>query len=124
MKRIAMLVGIGVLLLGAAVGAETVVSTHAVLGEFAQIIGEDAIEVVTIIPSGFCPAHYDLCPSDLAAVVDASVILYSGFEPWMETLIGGTSPDNVVRAVVVLLGHTLAWAGLALTYFRRRELTA
>ncbi len=43
---------------------------------------------------------------------------------WMETLIGGTSPDNVVRAVVVLLGHTLAWAGLALTYFRRRELTA
>ena len=43
---------------------------------------------------------------------------------WMQTLIGGTSPDNIVRAVVVLLGHTLAWAGLALTYFRRRELTA
>ena len=43
---------------------------------------------------------------------------------WMETLIGGTSTDNVVRAVVVLLGHTLAWAGLALAYFRRREITA
>jgi len=42
----------------------------------------------------------------------------------METLIGGTSTDNVVRAVVVLLGHTLAWAGLALAYFRRREITA
>lgn len=43
---------------------------------------------------------------------------------WMETLIGGTSPDHVGRAVAVLLGHTLAWAGLALASFRRRELTA
>ncbi len=86
MKRIAMLVGIGVLLLGAAAGAETVVSTHAVLGEFARIVGGDAIEVVTIIPSGFCPSHYDLSPSDLRAVMGASVILYSGFEPWIETL--------------------------------------
>jgi ABC-type Zn uptake system ZnuABC Zn-binding protein ZnuA len=86
MKRIAMLVGIGVLLLGAAAGAETVVSTHAVLGEFAQIVGGDAIDVVTIIPSGFCPSHYDLSPSDLRAVLGASVIFYSGFEPWIETL--------------------------------------
>jgi len=86
MKRIAMLVGIGVLLLGAAAGAETVVSTHAVLGEFAQIVGGEAIDVVTIIPSGFCPSHYDLSPSDLRAVLGASVIFYSGFEPWIETL--------------------------------------
>ena len=43
---------------------------------------------------------------------------------WMETLIGGTSPDHVGRAVAVLVGHTLAWAGLALASFRRRELTA
>jgi len=86
MKRVALLFGIGVLLIGATVAAETVVSTHAVLGEFAQAVGGDAIEVVTIIPSGFCPSHYDLSPSDLVAVLDASVILYSGFEPWIETL--------------------------------------
>jgi ABC-type Zn uptake system ZnuABC Zn-binding protein ZnuA len=86
MKRIAVLVGIGLLCIGAAVGAETVVSTHAVLGEFARIVGGAETEVVTIIPSGFCPSHYDLSPSDLAAVLDASVILYSGFEPWIETL--------------------------------------
>jgi hypothetical protein len=29
-----------------------------------------------------------------------------------------------MRAVVVLVGHTLAWAGLALASFHRRELTA
>ena len=43
---------------------------------------------------------------------------------WMETLIGGAAPEYVLRAVVVLVGHTLAWAGLALVYFRRRELPA
>ena len=96
MKRIAMLVGIGLLWVGAAVGAGTVVSTHAVLGEFAQIIVGDAVEVVTIIPSGFCPAQYDLSPKDLAAVIDASLILYSGFEPWIETLANAAGSGAVV----------------------------
>jgi ABC-type Zn uptake system ZnuABC Zn-binding protein ZnuA len=96
MKRIAMLVGIGLLWIGAVVGAETVVSTHAVLAEFARAVGGEAIEVVTIIPSGFCPSHYDLSPSDLAAVLNASVILYSGFEPWIETLAEAAGSAAVV----------------------------
>ena len=96
MKRAALLLGIGMLLIGMTAAAETVVSTHAVLGEFAQAIGGNAVEVVTIIPSGFCPAHYDLCPSDLAAVIDASVILYSGFEPWMDTLTDAVGSDATV----------------------------
>ena len=96
MKRITVLVGLSVLLLGSAAGAETVVSTHAVLAEFAQAVGGEAMEVVAIIPSGFCPAHYDLSPRDLAAVLDASVILFSGFEPWMETLIDAVGSDASV----------------------------
>ncbi|MBN1303490.1 MAG: hypothetical protein JXA13_03570 [Anaerolineales bacterium] len=43
---------------------------------------------------------------------------------WMETLLSGASHDHVGRSVAVLLGHTSAWAGLALASFRRRELTA
>jgi len=86
MRRTATLLVALVLGIGMVVGAETVVSTHAVYGEFAQRVGGDAIEVVTIIPSGFCPAQYDLAPSDLAAVLNASIVFYSGFEPWIETL--------------------------------------
>lgn len=63
-----------------------VVATHAVLGEMAGIVGGDEIEVATLIPSGFCPAHYDLAPSDLAHVSQAQLLIYSGFEPWMDTL--------------------------------------
>jgi ABC-2 type transport system permease protein len=43
---------------------------------------------------------------------------------WMGSIISGASVDHVVRAVAVLLAHALAWAGLALATFRRRELTA
>ena len=43
---------------------------------------------------------------------------------WMGTLIGGATPEHVIRAVVVLVGYTVALSGLALVFFRRRELTA
>jgi len=80
----------------------SVVATHAVLGEFVQIVGGELIEVTTIIPSGFCPAFYDLCPSDVAAVSRATMVLYSGIEPWMDSLldaVGGTA------SVVLLTGE-------------------
>ena len=92
MKRIVALVCIGWMVVGGAVGAATVVSTHTVLGEFAQIVGGEGIEVETIIPAGFCPAQYDLSPRDLTAVLDASLILYTGFEPWIETLSASGAP--------------------------------
>jgi ABC-type Zn uptake system ZnuABC Zn-binding protein ZnuA len=95
-RHVALAIAIALLFAGSVLAAETVVSTHAVLGEFAQAVGGDAIEVVTIIPSGFCPAHYDLSPSDLVAVLGASLVLYSGFEPWMETLLDAVGSDATV----------------------------
>jgi len=85
MKRAAWIAGI-TLAFASPAAAATIVSTHSVFGEFAAIVAGEEIEVVTIIPSGFCPAQYDLSPSDLASVLDASLILYSGFEAWIETL--------------------------------------
>ena len=90
MKRIGLLISLLLVLSlgGWTIGASvpTVVATHAVLGEFAQAVGGNLINVVTIIPSGFCPAHYDLRPHDIQAVANAALVLYSGFEPWMDTL--------------------------------------
>ncbi len=81
-----------------ALAAPTVVATHAVFAEFSEIVGGEHIEVVSIIPSGFCPAHYDLRPSDVRAVTDADLVLYSGIEVWMDTLISAAGSDtSVVR---------------------------
>jgi len=58
------------------------------------------------------------------------IVLYTPFisiqviKSWMASIFGDPSSENVGRAVAVLLGHSLAWAGIALTFFRRREITA
>jgi ABC-type Zn uptake system ZnuABC Zn-binding protein ZnuA len=96
MRHVVLAIGIALLFGASVLAVETVVSTHAVLGEFAQVVGGDTIEVVTIIPSGFCPAHYDLSPRNLAAVLGASLVLYSGFEPWMDTLLDAVGSDAAV----------------------------
>jgi len=57
------------------------------------------------------------------SVVYTPLISNQIIKSWMATLLDGTPPDHVGRAVAVLIGHTLAWAGIALVSFRRRELT-
>ncbi|MDD5264662.1 MAG: metal ABC transporter substrate-binding protein [Candidatus Bipolaricaulis sp.] len=81
----------------ASLGAYEVVATHSVLGEIAKTVGGEYVDVVTIIPSGFCPAHYDLAPSDFAALLHAHVVFYSGFEPWVERLSGSTKEGALVQ---------------------------
>ncbi|MGC9529082.1 MAG: metal ABC transporter substrate-binding protein [Candidatus Bipolaricaulaceae bacterium] len=70
-----------------------VVATSAVLADLTQAVGGDRVTVTTLIPAGFCPAHYDLRPSDLLAVARAELILYHGFEPWLEGLLANVNPD-------------------------------
>ncbi len=86
-RQIILAFGLASVLLGLGAWAKPlVVATHAVLAELARATGGNEVEVVSLIPAGFCPAHFDLAPSDLAAVREATVILYSGFEPWIEKL--------------------------------------
>ena len=77
-------------------GPLPVVATSAVLADLAEKVGGELVGVTTIIPAGFCPAHYDLRPSDLLAVARARLVLYHGIEPWLETLLGNVNPEAKV----------------------------
>jgi len=70
-----------------------------VLADLADKVGGEEVSVTAIIPAGFCPAHYDLRPSDLLAVARAKLVLYHGFEPWLETLLSNVNPDAHVVAL-------------------------
>ncbi|MBC7093580.1 zinc ABC transporter substrate-binding protein [Candidatus Bipolaricaulota bacterium] len=80
-----------------------VVATSGVFGDLVQAVGGEAVTVTTLIPAGFCPAHYDLRPSDLLAVARAELVLYHGIEPWLERLLGNVNPGAKV------LGLKGAW---------------
>ncbi len=64
-----------------------VVTTTTILGDFVKAVGGDKVIVTTLVQPGVCPAHFDIKPSDIFAVSNASLILYHGIEPWMDNLI-------------------------------------
>jgi len=86
MKRLLLFVAFLLVLGIQALPQHLVVATHAVLGELAAVVGGEAVIVSTIIPSGFCPGHYDLSPGNLASLLEADLVIYSGIEPWVEQL--------------------------------------
>lgn len=104
-KRRAALVLIGIALIGAGLGLlkvghaqekPVVVATTEILGDFVRKVAEDRVELAVLIPGGMCPAHYDIRPSDVAAVARAALVLHHGFEPWMENLVKASGSKALV----------------------------
>jgi len=93
-----------------------VVCTTTILSSFAEEIGGEYVTVEAIVPPGVCPAHYDVTPSAVYLVGNASLILYSGFEPWLESLIEASGNTNVTRVQVGGPWHPYT---SALTYVRK-----
>ena len=65
----------------------TVVTTTTVLGSVVKDLAGDSVEVMVISSPAICPAHYDIKPSDVYAFSKANLILYHGFEPWVNSLV-------------------------------------
>lgn len=57
-----------------------IVVTTSLIGSIVQEVGEDRVEVITIVPSGMCPGHFDIRPGDIKVLEDAQVALEHGFE--------------------------------------------
>lgn len=75
----------------------TVVCTTSLLGEFVEKIGKDRLEVTAIVPQGICPAHYDIKPGDVQAVIRASLVFSHGMESWLENLIKASSNETLKK---------------------------
>ncbi|RLI34786.1 hypothetical protein DRO55_06045, partial [Candidatus Bathyarchaeota archaeon] len=90
--------------------------TTTILSSFVEQVGGERVTVISIVPPGVCPAHYDITPSDVYAVSRASLILYSGFEPWLDNLIKTSGNVNVTKVKIGGPWHPYT---AALTYVRR-----
>ncbi len=75
--------------------APVVVCTTSVLSSFVEAIAGDLVNVTTLVQPGVCPGHFDIKPSDVSAVSMASLVLYHGFEPWLQNLITASGNDDV-----------------------------
>lgn len=70
-----------------------VITTSEVFGSLARTLGGEEVLVITIIPAGFCPAHYDLRPADFLFLSKAEVVFYHGIEAWLERFLANVNPE-------------------------------
>ena len=63
-----------------------VVTTTSVIGSIVKDLAGDRVDLYVIVSPAICPAHHDVKPSDVYTFSKASLILYHGFEPWVEDL--------------------------------------
>ncbi len=86
--------------LGIADENPTVVCTTTTLETCVKVVGGERITVVSLVQPGICPAFFDIKPSDVYTVNQASLILYGGIEPWLEDLITSSKNENVKKVLL------------------------
>ncbi len=76
-----------------------VVVTSTVLGSIVEDLAGDQVEVRVILNPALCPAHQDLKPSDVELVSRAKLLLYHGFEPFVDRLVEAAGNRTVAVRV-------------------------
>jgi len=79
-----------------------VVATTSLIGTIVEVIGRERVDLVTIVPAGMCPGHFDVKPVDIENLSDADLLLNQGFEGWVKSLINA-SENKGLRVETIAL---------------------
>jgi zinc/manganese transport system substrate-binding protein len=92
-------------------GRLQVIATYSILGDLAQNVGGDMIELTTLVGAGSDTHTFEASPADLAALTQADLILENGvgFEGWLDDLYAAS--ESTAERVVVTEGLALLAAG-------------
>lgn len=77
----------------------TVICTTTALKSFAEEVGGERVEVISLVQPGTCPGHFDVTPGDIHNVSNASLVLYNGIEPWLDDLIRSSGNEGVKKVL-------------------------
>jgi ABC-type Zn uptake system ZnuABC Zn-binding protein ZnuA len=73
--------------------------TTTALGAVVQAVGGNRVEVQTIIPFGMCPGHFDVTPAEADRIRNADLILWHGFERFLDGVETGPATRTVMANV-------------------------
>ncbi len=82
-----------------------VIATTTLIGTMVRTIGEDMVEVNTIVPGGMCPGHFDIKQTDLKNLSEANILLNHGWEKWIENLIKTVENEKLMIKTITLGGN-------------------
>lgn len=108
--RIVLLLSMSLLLISCSKKTDVTVSdpnklqvyvTFNALYEYSLAVGQDKVEITTIIPSGTEPHDFEPKAADIAGISDADVFVYNGFgmEAWAEKAAEATKNDHLTVVV-------------------------
>jgi ABC-type Zn uptake system ZnuABC Zn-binding protein ZnuA len=92
-------------------GRLQVIATHSILGDLAQNVAGDAVELTILVEAGSDTHTFEPSPADIADIAQADLILENGleFEGWLNELYEAS--ESTAERVVVTNGLTLLAAG-------------
>ncbi|MFH2105693.1 MAG: metal ABC transporter substrate-binding protein [Candidatus Micrarchaeota archaeon] len=79
-------------------GKINVVVSFYPLYDFTKNVGEDKVEITTLIPNGVEPHEFEPTPNDMKRILNADIFIYNGanMEPWLPNLLKNLDDSNVI----------------------------
>ncbi|KPJ51237.1 hypothetical protein AMJ40_00590 [candidate division TA06 bacterium DG_26] len=80
----------------------TVVTSTSMISSVVHEVAGERIDVVSIVPAGMCPGHFDLKPDDVKRASIADAVLIHGWEEWMGELLRSVGQrSSTVRTIPI-----------------------
>jgi len=76
-----------------------IAATTMILGSIVHQIAGDKAELITIVPAGMCPGHFDMTSENIMSLNKASVLLCHGWETWTEKLLDAVDNEPLLRKI-------------------------
>lgn len=79
----------------------TILCTTTHLSSIVQALMQTHANVTTIIPYGMCPGHFDISPNEMKTLSQADLILYHGYERFIEDCKSEDRADSHYVEVII-----------------------
>jgi len=74
-----------------------------------QDVADGELETRTLIPPGVCPGHYDIKPSDIAALANSKALFIHNFQQTYANVNGAIEAANNPNLIITVLNVTGNW---------------
>ncbi len=67
---------------------------------FVEEVGGNRVDAIALVQPGICPDHFDVRPSIVSEINNASMVVYHGIEPWLEDLINASENTKIKKLLL------------------------
>jgi ABC-type Zn uptake system ZnuABC Zn-binding protein ZnuA len=77
-----------------------VICTTTTMKYFVEEVGGARVDAIALVQPGICPDHFDVRPSTVSEINTASLVVYHGIEPWLDSMINASENKDVKKLLL------------------------